>query len=54
MDPFPFILARALGMTLAELDARVSWDEYRRWRAFWGWEAWKEEQAMLAARLRAQ
>lgn len=48
------MLARALGMTLAELDARVSYDEYLQWRAFHSWEAWKHEQAEAAARARAK
>ena len=51
VDPFPFLLARSLGMTLAELDARVGYDEYLRWRAFFNWESWQREQARSAARL---
>lgn len=42
-DPFPYVLARELGMTVAELEARMSYDEYLRWRAFHSWEAWKAE-----------
>lgn len=29
-------------MTVAELRARVSYDEYVQWRAFWAWRNWKQ------------
>lgn len=42
-DPFPFILARALGMTVAQLYRSMSNLEYEDWRAFYRWEAWTQE-----------
>lgn len=39
-DPFPFFLAEKLGMTVADLRARMSYDEYVQWRAFWSWRNW--------------
>lgn len=48
------MLARRLGMTLAELDARMGYDEYLRWRAFHQWEAREREMAAERARQRAQ
>jgi hypothetical protein len=29
-------------MTIAELQARMGYDEYVRWRAFWSWRNWKQ------------
>lgn len=52
MDTFPFILARDLGLTLAELEARMGGDEYLRWRAFYAYEVWKAEEAAREARVR--
>ena len=36
MDPFDFILAEALGMTVAAMRAMGN-DEYLAWRAFYTW-----------------
>lgn len=44
VDQFRFFLARALSMTVAELDARMSQDEYAQWQAFYRWERWKVKQ----------
>jgi hypothetical protein len=38
IDPLEFIVARDLGMTLAELDARMGAGEWVRWRAFYVYE----------------
>jgi hypothetical protein len=37
-DTFPFILARDLGWSVAQLDA-LPHREYVQWRAFYTWEA---------------
>jgi hypothetical protein len=37
-------------MTVAELEARMSYDEYLRWRAFYAWEAWRQELELLKAK----
>lgn len=29
-------------MTIAELQTRMSYEEYVRWRAFWSWRNWKQ------------
>lgn len=50
VDPFPFQLARDLGMTLSDLDERMGYDEYLRWRAFYHYEAWQQEQAAVRAK----
>jgi hypothetical protein len=42
MDTFPFFLAEQLGMTVADLRARLSYEEYIQWRAFYTWRAWKQ------------
>lgn len=42
MDVFPFMLAEALGKTLAEL-GQMSNHEYLRWRAFYTYRAAKRE-----------
>lgn len=34
LDPFDFVLAENLGMTIEELHARMSNREYLAWRAF--------------------
>ena len=36
------MLAEALGMTLAEMRARMSYDEYIDWRAYYQWQAWRQ------------
>lgn len=41
VDTFPFFLARDLGMTLAEMEDRMTIDELVRWRAFYRWERWR-------------
>lgn len=43
METFPFVLAEKLGMTIAELRARMSFDEYLQWRAYFNWQAWRSE-----------
>lgn len=30
-------------MTVAELQARMSYDELLQWRAFYNWRAWRKE-----------
>ena len=38
-DTFPYVLCRDLGFgTVAELDERMGYDEYVRWRAFYNYE----------------
>lgn len=37
-DPLEYVLARELGMTLAELAARMGAGEWVRWRAFYIFE----------------
>lgn len=36
LDPFPFVLGEALGMTIAQIDS-MSNAEYLAWRAFHVW-----------------
>lgn len=38
LDPFPFVLAEKLHMTLADMD-RMPYAEYLAWRAFHNWRA---------------
>ena len=38
LDPFDFVLAEKLGMTLAQIEA-MSNHEYLRWRAFYTYRA---------------
>ncbi len=49
LDPFEFVLAEALGMTVADLRDRMSNDEYLSWRAFYAWRAAQRELAALEA-----
>lgn len=37
LDPYPFVLAERFGCTLAELDERLTVDEYWQWAAFDNW-----------------
>jgi hypothetical protein len=37
------VLARALGVTVAELRYRLGYGEYLAWRAFYNYEAWEAE-----------
>lgn len=37
IDPFDFILAAELGMTVAEMHARVGNVEYHAWHSFMVW-----------------
>lgn len=48
------MLARDLGVTVAELDARMAYGEYLRWRAFYNWERWMAEMEAAKARVRAK
>lgn len=41
-DDFPFVLARDLHLTLAELED-MPHDEYVKWRAFYRYERWVNE-----------
>ena len=34
LDAFDYVLAEALGMTVAEMQVRMGNDEFTRWRAF--------------------
>lgn len=37
LDPFDFMLAEALHMTVEDIWTRMSNQEYLRWRAFYTW-----------------
>jgi hypothetical protein len=54
LDAFPFVLAEGLGMTLGQLDAALSPDEYDRWRAFYTYRAAMREHAKEKVRLAAR
>ena len=45
LDPFDFMLAEALGMTVDEMTARMPNIEYLRWQAFYRWRAAQRELA---------
>ena len=47
-DGFEFVLARDLGMTVGELDRRMSHMEYREWQAFYIAENARRKQAEKA------
>jgi hypothetical protein len=47
LDPFEFSLAEALGMTVEEMRANMSNDEYLKWRAF---NVWRNAQHELATK----
>lgn len=42
MDPFEFILAEALGLTLSQVRALPN-AEFMEWRAFWVWRQAMED-----------
>jgi hypothetical protein len=43
-------------MTIAELQARMGYDEYVQWRAFWSWRNWQQnwQQEKAAAKHRVR
>lgn len=49
LDPFDFILAENLHMTVAEMRDRMGNDEYLQWRAFYVWRAAERELAAKTA-----
>lgn len=53
LDPFPFTLAKALGMTvetmLTGVPTPLSMREYLSWRAYYVWRNAQEELAMKEA-----
>lgn len=51
---FTFRLARDLGMTVAELERRLSTAEYVEWAAFYAAEAEAQTKAMRDAERRAK
>ena len=48
LDPFDFLLAERLGMTVRTMRARMGNDEYLAWRAF---NVWRNAQAELAEKV---
>ncbi len=52
LDPFDFLLAEALGMTVAEIRDRMSNAEYIEWRAFYTYRAAMRELANKEAKRR--
>lgn len=50
LDPFDFVLAEGLGMTLNELWTRMPNNEYHAWRAFYVWRHAQQELAAKAAK----
>jgi hypothetical protein len=36
-------------MTVAELRARMSYEEYVQWRAFWSWRNWMNSAPAMSA-----
>lgn len=51
LEPYPFVLAERLGMTVAELDERMPLDEFYRWAAF---DTWRAAQQELASKTRGR
>ena len=49
LDPFEFVLAEALGMTVDELRDRMSNQEFTQWAAFYRWRAAQRELAQMEA-----
>jgi hypothetical protein len=47
---FEFFLAAKLGMTVAEMQDRMSGDEFMRWSVYYGRKAQRDELAMSKAR----
>jgi len=47
-DPFDYMLAEALGRTVAELNASISNAEYIEWRAFYTWRNAKADLELKA------
>lgn len=52
LDPFDFLLAERLGMTVGELRDRMSNDEYLQWRAFVKWRNAMQELELRAVKAR--
>ena len=50
VDPFDFILAESLHMTVADMHDRMSNQEYAGWRAFYVYRAAMRELAAQAPR----
>jgi hypothetical protein len=50
IDPFDWMLAEALGMTIGEMNERMSAREHTSWRAFWRYRS--EMQKLAAQRAR--
>jgi hypothetical protein len=50
LDPFDFLLAESLSMTVAEMHARMGNDEYIAWRAFYVYRNAQQELARKAPR----
>jgi hypothetical protein len=48
IDPFDFLLAESLHMTIAEMQDRMSNAEYVAWRAFYVYRNAQEEMALKA------
>lgn len=52
LDPFDFILAEALHMTIADMHDRMPNDEYIAWQAFYTYRAAQQQLAIDAAKAR--
>lgn len=50
LDPFPFVLAEALGMTIEDMLNRMSNQEYLQWQAFFTWRHAMQQLELEAAR----
>lgn len=51
-DPFEFVLAESLGMTLVGLRQSMTPGEYSEWRGFWTWRNAMEDFEMRKAQAR--
>jgi hypothetical protein len=51
LDPFDWILAERLGMTVAELNETMTEPEYQSWRAFHVYRNAMEEKALKEAKV---
>lgn len=49
LDPFDFVLAESLHMTVEEMRDRMSNNEYLQWRAFYVWRNAEQELAEKTA-----
>lgn len=50
LDPFDYVLAEALGMTVEDMQTRMSNDEFLRWKAFYRYRQEMRELAMKEAK----